>query len=469
MSERYFPKSKMEIIPMSRKLLALLLVLGLASLAACGDSDSNADANNSPKENNGNNGPDDTFDSHDLADAFSDDCTRLIKPSEDAETNRIRIATVLNEQNAKEVLCLANGTYKIDEQLQLNVTELDGYEIRGESQDGTILDFKDQAGGGNGILVDGVDNFRAAHFTIKNTAGDGIKVQNARGVELAYLTVTWDGGPRETNGSYGVYPVLTEDVLIEHCKVSNASDAGIYVGQTKNVIVRHNEAFGNVAGLELENTSFADAHDNHLHDNTGGLLIFDLPNLTITDGSSNKVHNNLIENNNEPNFAPGAAIVANVPTGTGILLLSSSKNDIHNNTITGNQSLGLVIASYLALGKAITDQSYYPFSESNYIHDNVFDNNGYEPVGMAALIAAPPVPHMAIDGFINPDLASAGKTFEDIRDCFHNNTVTGGGEANFVNANLPSADLDAPTACSDDWTDFCHYQCEGTTLPPITL
>lgn len=455
---------------MSHKLLALLLILGLVGVSACGDeSDENNSNANNAKPGDNNNGGDD-FDSKDLTDAFSPDCTRLIKPSDDAETNRVRIATVLNEQNAGEVLCLANGTYKIDEQLQLNVTSLDGYEIRGESQDGTILDFKGQIGGGNGILIDGVDNFRAAHFTIKNTTGDGIKVQNADGVQLAYLTVTWDGGPKETNGSYGVYPVLTTNVLIEYCKVSNASDAGIYVGQTKNVIVRHNEAFGNVAGLELENTSFADAHNNHLHDNTGGLLIFDLPNLTVTDGSSNKVHNNLIENNNEPNFAPGAAIVANVPAGTGILLLSSSKNDIHDNIVTGNQSLGLVIASYLALGQPVTDASYYPYSESNYIHNNTFENNGFAPVGMAAMISpTPPVPHMAIDGFFNPNFAADGKTFQDIRNCFHDNKLKSGADATFINANLPGADPDAFTDCSDDWTDFCHYQCEGTKLAPITL
>src|SRR5690554_2114746 len=443
---------------MSKHFLIGLLSISLLA-AACGD-----DENSDPVDNNQ---PDVSNNDVDAV-AFADDCTEFVSPTDDAEQNRLKISEKLESLSSDSVLCINDGVYPINGQLQLNDPNLSNIEIRGESQDGAVLDFKQQETGGNGILITGVNNFRAANFTIKNTAGDGIKVQEADGVELVNLTVTWDGGPKEANGAYGVYPVLTTNVLIEGCVVSNASDAGIYVGQTKNVIVRNNEAFGNVAGLELENTSFADAHDNHLHDNTGGLLIFDLPNLTITDGSSNKVHNNLIENNNQVNFAPGGNIVAQVPRGTGILVLSSSANEIHNNTVTGNKSLGLIIASYLAINQDITDASYYPYSESNYVHDNTFENNGTEPDGLALLVSGAPVPDLAFGGIINPDFESAGNTFEDIRNCFHANTTDGEPSA-FINANLGNATVGALTECSEDWTDFCNYECEGTVLPAITL
>lgn len=445
---------------MTKRLLIALLSISFLAVA-CGDDDSD---DTTPVENNqpdaSNNQPD--------AVAFAEDCTEFVSPTDDAEQNRLNLSEKLESLTSNSVLCINDGVYPINGQLQLNDPNLSGIEIRGESQDGTILDFKQQETGGNGILITGVDQFRAANFTIKNTAGDGIKVQEADGVELVNLTVTWDGGPKESNGAYGVYPVLTTNVLIEGCVVSNASDAGIYVGQTKNVIVRNNEAFGNVAGLELENTSFADAHDNHLHDNTGGLLIFDLPNLTITDGSSNKVHHNLIENNNQVNFAPGGNIVAQVPRGTGILVLSSSANEIHDNTVTGNKSLGLIIASYLAINQDITDASYYPFSERNYVHNNTFSNNGTEPDGLALLVSQAPVPDLAFGGIINPDFAASGGTFEEIRNCFHANTTDGAPSA-FINANLGDAELPALTECSEDWTDFCNYECQGTELPAITL
>lgn len=444
---------------MSKHLLIGALALSLIA-AACGDDG----GNDNPAENNTTN----NTANNDAGEAFSEDCTEFVTATDDAEQNRINISEKLNLLSSDSVLCINDGVYPINAQLQLNDPNLSNIEIRGESQDNTILDFKSQESGGNGLLITGVDNFRAANFTIKNTAGDGIKVQEADGVELVNLTVTWDGGPKESNGAYGVYPVLTTNVLIEGCKVSNASDAGIYVGQTKNAIVRNNEAFGNVAGLELENTSFADAYDNHLHDNTGGLLIFDLPNLSVTDGSSNKVHNNLIENNNQANFAPGGNIVANVPRGTGILVLSSSKNDIHDNTIKGNISLGLIIASYLALSTDIDDPSYYPFSEANYVHNNTFENNGTQPEGLASMISqTPPIPDLAFGGFVNAGYADAGKTFEDIRNCFFENT-SDGAPSSFIHANLGNATIDA-TSCSADWMDFCHYECQGTELPAISF
>lgn len=449
---------------MSKHLLTGLLILSLVA-TACGDDG----GDDNPADNN-------TANNTQNVEPFAEDCTAFVTPTEDAEQNRVALVEQLNSLSSDDILCIGDGVYPINGQLALNDPSLSNIEIRGESQDNTVLDFDPQRGedgsGENGILVEGVDDFRAANFTIKNTAGDAIKVQKADGVEFVNLTVTWDGGPKESNGAYGVYPVLMTNVLIEGCVISNASDAGIYVGQTKNAIVRNNEAFGNVAGLELENTSFAEAHGNHLHDNTGGLLVFDLPELEVTDGSNNKIHDNIIENNNQSNFAPGGNIVANVPQGTGILILSSSSNEIHNNTITGNKSLGLIIASYLALGSESEDETYYPFSESNYIHDNTFSNNGTQPVDLASQVSQSlPVPDLAFAGFITPELEAGTKTFEDIRNCFDANT-TDGSDASFINSNLGGAtfeNADLFTDCSEEWTDFCHYQCQGSELPAITL
>jgi parallel beta-helix repeat protein len=431
---------------MSKKLLTAIMILGLVAATACGD-DSNSDNSAEP---------------------FSPECTTFIQPSADAETNVVNIQTALTAPESGAVICLADGTYPLNGQLELNNPDLSNIEIRGQSQDGTILDFG-EGDGGNGILITGVDDFRAANFTIKNTAGDGIKVQQGNGVEFVNLTVTWDGGPKQSNGAYGIYPVLEENVLIEGCVVSNASDAGIYVGQSTNVIVRDNEAFGNVAGLELENTSYAEVYNNHLHDNTGGLLIFDLPNLEVDDGSHNKIHDNIIENNNQGNFAPPAAIVAQVPAGTGILLLSTSQNEIYDNTIRGNKSIGVVIASYLSINPEITDEDYFPYSEANYIHDNIFENNGAEPSGLATVLGGPPVAALTISGFFDPNFAADGGTFEDIRTCFKNNVDGAGEPATFHNANLDGGFPSVTSECGDDLLDFCNYDCVGIELPAVTL
>jgi hypothetical protein len=72
------------------------------------------------------------------------------------------------------------------------------------------------------------------------------------GVTLIQLKTTWSDGPDESNGGYGLYPVACKNVLIDSCEASFASDAGIYVGQSQDVIVRNCYAYGNVAGIEIE-------------------------------------------------------------------------------------------------------------------------------------------------------------------------------------------------------------------------
>ena len=89
-------------------------------------------------------------------------------------------------------------------------------------------------------------------------------------------------------------PVKSENILIDHCIAIGASDAGIYVGQSKNIIVRNSEAFHNVAGIEIENSFYADVYNNYTHDNTGGILVFDLPDLLIKKGGNVRVFNNLV-------------------------------------------------------------------------------------------------------------------------------------------------------------------------------
>ena len=69
---------------------------------------------------------------------------------------------------------------------------------------------------------------------------------------------------------------------------------GIYVGQSKNVIIRNNKAYYNVAGIESENSSQVEIHDNEIYQNTGGLLIFNLPHLTVY-GEDVKAFNNHIQ------------------------------------------------------------------------------------------------------------------------------------------------------------------------------
>lgn len=123
----------------------------------------------------------------------------------------------------------------------------------------------------------------------------------------------WSDGASEQNGAYGIYPVMCSDVLIEHCVAQFASDAGIYVGQTRRAVVRYNRAEQNVAGIEIENTVGADVYENEATNNTGGILVFSLPGLQLKNGSHTRVFKNRLHDNNHPNFAHQGTMVASVP------------------------------------------------------------------------------------------------------------------------------------------------------------
>ena len=116
--------------------------------------------------------------------------------------------------------------------------------------------------------------------------------------------------------------------MIEHCIAIAASDAGIYVGQSEDIIVRYSEAFDNVAGIEIENSTRADVYGNNVHGNTGGILVFDLPDLPVKEGRLVRIFDNIIKNNNLDNFAPEGNIVGKVPAGTGIMIMATEMVEV---------------------------------------------------------------------------------------------------------------------------------------------
>ena len=184
---------------------------------------------------------------------------------------------------------------------------------------------------------------------MQNSVKDGIRVEASDGVTFRRIKATWDTAEQSTNGAYGIYPVKSKHVLVEDSIATNASDAGLYVGQCQNVIVRNNEVFGNVAGLEIENTQYADVYENDVHDNTGGLVIFDLPGNPIV-GRDIRVRDNHVHDNNGTNFAPGGTVAA-IPVGTGTFAMASRRVEIKNNNYERNNTVDIAIVSGLIIEK----------------------------------------------------------------------------------------------------------------------
>lgn len=293
------------------------------------------------------------------------------------------LQTALIDAQPGDVVALAAGRYVLTDGLSLDVNRVT---VRGAGPDKTILDFKTQKATGEGLLVTS-DDVVLRGFAVEDARGDAIKSKGADRIVYYDLRIEWTAGPRETNGAYGVYPVSSTDVLIDKVTVRGASDAGIYVGQSKNIVVRNSLAELNVAGIEIENSYNADVHDNVATRNAGGVLVFDLPDLPQKGGNSVRVFHNRIVDNSTPNFAPKGNIVASVPTGTGVMVMANRNVHIFGNSIGDNATTNVMVVAYK---RPFTDAQYNPLPRDVVIHDNTHGRSGWAPtfVGGAMLAKA---------------------------------------------------------------------------------
>jgi parallel beta-helix repeat protein len=336
----------------------------------------------------------------------------------------------------------------------LSIDQKENITIQGAGSDKTILSFSNQLDGGEGIRMTNGNNMTLKGMTIIDAAGDAVKAQYVNGIVFNDISTKWSGKPKSKNGAYGLYPVQCENVVIDNCYAYGASDAGIYVGQSDQVIVKNSIAEGNVAGIEIENTTNAKVFDNIARGNTGGILIFDLPDLEKKKGGSVKVYQNQVIENNYKNFAPKGNIVAQVPPGTGIMVLATSDVDVYQNKISNNRTINCAVMSYYIAEIEINDPAYDPYPSRIYIYDNQFERKKKWPLlknkfGWLFLFKfGKKVPNIVYDG-IAPDDATdtTGKLIQKYEICVRGNT-----QETFAN-------LDAANNFKNLSRDITLFQC----------
>jgi parallel beta-helix repeat protein len=355
------------------------------------------------------------------------------------------------------VIELPKGRLDLDRGLSLTV---DNVTIRGKGIDKTILSFKNQKTGAAGMQVTS-NGFTIEDLAFEDTKGDALKINGANGVTVRRVRAEWTGGPSPANGSYGIYPVQCKNVLIEDSVSIGAADAGIYVGQSSNIVVRRNRAESNVAGIEIENSQFADVYENKATKNTGGILVFNLPDLPVKSGGNTRVFNNDVWANNTQNFGAKGSMVAKVPTGSGVIVLATNHVEIFKNTIKDNNTVNLSIISYYSTGNPINDAAYDPFTEAIYVHDNTISGGGTAPSGEYADALAPvvgkPMPGILFDGIVNPKKRVGDRLPDELRICIQNN-----GDATFLN-------YDAGGHFKHLDRDLSRYNCSLTPLSAVNL
>ena len=359
------------------------------------------------------------------------------------------------------VVNIEEGTFSISKSLSMdgkkNIT------IKGQGIDKTILSFKNQTSGAEGIKITNCENIILEDLTVQDSKGDLIKTMHVKGITFRRVKAEWTGVPSKDNGGYALYPVLCENVLIDSCIAIGASDAGIYVGQSKYIVVKNCRAYQNVAGIEIENSLYADVYDNIATGNTGGILVFDLPDLVQKKGGFVKVHNNIIKENNLSNFAPKGNIVAKVPKGTGMLVIATSHIEVYKNDIVNNATMGIGIISYFMTENKINDKQYNPIPTAINIHDNTFERKKrkvpmegrFGQMYRFKLKFGRNAPHIVYDGTVNPLMKGKdGKVSAANRICIKNNK------------NQSFANIDAEHEFKNISRDISPYDCE---LPAVDV
>lgn len=359
------------------------------------------------------------------------------------------------EAESSSQITLPEGTFYLDASLWLD--GLQHVTVKGAGMGKTILNFTGQISGAEGVKVTRCKNIVLSDFSVQDTKGDAIKTQHVEGMVFSRVRAEWTNGPDKKNGGYGLYPVQCDQVLIEYCEASGASDAGIYVGQSNHVIVRHCKAWENVAGIEIENTSHADVYENEVWNNTGGVLVFDLPDLIKKKGGHTRIYQNIIRDNNHVNFAPRGNIVAKVPQGTGIMLLASNHVEVFDNKITNNISAGTAIISYYMTENPIKDTLYYAYPSEIYIHNNFYERPWVRATSKGRmgkmfrfkLRFGKDVPHILYDGIVDEDNPG--------RICIEKNT------------NQTVANIKAAGQFKDISRDATPFACKGFNIAPVIL
>lgn len=374
-------------------------------------------------------------------------------------------------------LVLPKGEFVINDTIVID--SADGLTLTGYGINETKLDFSNSTGD-DAIRFEGGSNITVRDFSVYEAPKNGIKVINSDGVHLAYTATIWDGELNDENGAYGLYPLQSTNVLMEHNYARGSADAGIYVGQSSNIVVRDNIAKENVAGIEIENSFNADVYNNLAVGNTGGILIFDLPGLEQAYGGNVRVFNNQAYANNSENFAGGGA-VGIVPPGTGALIFATSNVEVYNNEFTDNETAAIEIATYFmaddnVAGYVVGDGSgnyegtiadgWSPLLKNVSIHSNTFARNGGDARG-PSIAGQATLP--AFDNIVAGYEGGAANDMSGVATVFPNILYDGIGELLSNAGALAGWDAIVSQSAKDDGVDHDAFSdadkiCIGTNI-----
>jgi len=212
-------------------------------------------------------------------------------------------------------------------------------------------------------------------FVVRNFAENGIFLFCVDNWLVSSNTVV-------DNQLYGIFPVFSSDGRVYGNIASGSHDTGIYVGQSYNVRVDQNIAHDNVAGFEIENSTAVELDHNESYNNTGGILMFIIPEGTVLVSRQNQINHNSVHDNNSPNTCLRGDVCL-VPPGLGISSAGGDHNIIGHNIVTGNATIGIVLTdvctAFQIPSSSCSMLRFDPLPEATRIEFNTALLNGLHP------------------------------------------------------------------------------------------
>jgi parallel beta-helix repeat protein len=231
-----------------------------------------------------------------------------------------------------------------------------------------------------------MQDFEIRNITIRGFDNNGLFTENVDGFKIIDVESV-------DNLNYGIFPTLSKNGLITHSRsTGSATDSGIWVETSENVVVSYNYVADNVNGFEVSNSDDITLVHNEATNNTLGFSILLLPDIFDDRAGAKRidVRDNYTHDNNRLNTARPGSILSFVPRGIGILYLGVDESLIMNNRIEDNDFVGIAIADYCltVLGtpfdcasdpsitfEFLADQA----ARENRVVENILIDNGTNP------------------------------------------------------------------------------------------
>jgi parallel beta-helix repeat protein len=285
------------------------------------------------------------------------------------------IQDAINAAQPGDTILLKPGTY----QEAFRVAKADLRIIGLTAADGSGVIITNPGTTDNGVIVrPGSDGFVLANVTIENFLKNGLFMEGVDGFRLSGVHALNDG-------EHGLFPIASSHGRIVGCTATGNADIGIYVGQSDHVTVTGNVVFGNVNGIELQNTQHVTVSANDVYDNVAGIVLLQFPEPGFSDivSQGNVVVGNFVHDNNHANFGDPGSVESFEPSGTGILIVGSDRTTVQDNVVTGNGFVGIGVVSTLVLKQLdphLANKLFVGYGvnpNGNEIEDNIALGNGF--------------------------------------------------------------------------------------------